>query len=460
MSNAKGMKSSATTRILVLRHDDACIECLDNLSTMAEYEVSSVTVTVEDMLDQCGYFPPDLVLLELDLERDSEIVSVASRIQKKFYIPVIYLLNQGSEALIQDKALCKPFGAVFKEYSHRELGMAIKAVLYSHRMELEYAESLKANIPLVKELAKENARMALISETLQHIRGADIGLQNNEDLGLFYHKVVTDLMALTRASYGAFGIVNDRGEMKDFITHGKSDEVRERMGGIFQACNGFLKEVFYGEDSLRVDDIGSSAVFNGFPNGHPGITSLIGYPIKINGQPRGSIYLANKNEDQPFTKDDETILEMYGSNTVHALERHDLTQVLKGHNDNLQSEKDEQQILIKKLQDAYHHLEDAQGQLLQSEKMASIGQLAAGVAHEINNPVGYVFSNVATLQKNVEDMMSVIDAYGKEEVLLEKYSDNYQVIQALKKKIDLDFLKQDVLDLVQESRDGLIRVSS
>ena len=56
------------------------------------------------------------------------------------------------------------------------------------------------------------------------------------------------------------------------------------------------------------------------------------------------------------------------------------------------------------LQDAYGELQQAQSQLLQSEKMASIGQLAAGVAHEINNPVGYVYSNLGTLQKYLNDL--------------------------------------------------------
>ena len=53
------------------------------------------------------------------------------------------------------------------------------------------------------------------------------------------------------------------------------------------------------------------------------------------------------------------------------------------------------------LQSTYDRLASAQEQLLQSEKMASIGQLAAGVAHEINNPIGYVHSNIGTLREEI-----------------------------------------------------------
>lgn len=93
-------------------------------------------------------------------------------------------------------------------------------------------------------------------------------------------------------------------------------------------------------------------------------------------------------------------------------------------------------------------LVNAQNQLLQSEKMASIGQLAAGVAHEINNPIGFVNSNLGTLQRYVDDLLRLVDAYdsGKEEA------------QKVEQEIDLDYLREDIASLVKESRDGVGRV--
>src|SRR5690606_24858827 len=61
------------------------------------------------------------------------------------------------------------------------------------------------------------------------------------------------------------------------------------------------------------------------------------------------------------------------------------------------------------LQRTYRRLAGAQEQLLQSEKMASIGQLAAGVAHEINNPIGYVHSNLGTLQEYLGALFALIE---------------------------------------------------
>jgi two-component system NtrC family sensor kinase len=65
------------------------------------------------------------------------------------------------------------------------------------------------------------------------------------------------------------------------------------------------------------------------------------------------------------------------------------------------------------LQQTNQKLEQAQNQLLQSDKMASIGQLAAGVAHEINNPVGFVSSNLNTLRQYVTSLLTLADAYGR-----------------------------------------------
>ena len=102
-------------------------------------------------------------------------------------------------------------------------------------------------------------------------------------------------------------------------------------------------------------------------------------------------------------------------------------------------------------------LRRAQDQLLQSEKLASIGQLAAGVAHEINNPVGYVFSNFGTLTKYLEDLFRMLAAY---EAVESQFAGTpaAATLAALKSEIELDYLKDDVPQLMAESREGISRV--
>ncbi|WP_124950512.1 PAS domain S-box protein [Sulfuriferula thiophila] len=102
-------------------------------------------------------------------------------------------------------------------------------------------------------------------------------------------------------------------------------------------------------------------------------------------------------------------------------------------------------------------LQETQSQLLQSEKMASIGQLAAGVAHEINNPIGYVHSNLGTLEKYVKDLFGMVEVYEHAEPMIADVG-ILAGLQTAKKNFDLEFLKEDVSALMSESRDGITRV--
>ncbi len=106
---------------------------------------------------------------------------------------------------------------------------------------------------------------------------------------------------------------------------------------------------------------------------------------------------------------------------------------------------------------AYSRLKQTQAQILQQEKMASIGQLAAGVAHEINNPMGFITSNLGTLaryqqklfayQQQLEDWLYVA---GDAEL--------QQQVKERRKKLKIDYLREDIDDLLAESKEGAERV--
>lgn len=122
----------------------------------------------------------------------------------------------------------------------------------------------------------------------------------------------------------------------------------------------------------------------------------------------------------------------------------------------------------RELEESIKTLKTSNLQLLQSEKMASIGQLAAGIAHEVNNPVGFISSNLGTLRDYIEDVRQVIvtqqlsikagvdcrDAERYVEINAKAMAD----LNALLKKIDLDFLMVDMNDLLDESIDGIDRI--
>lgn len=98
-----------------------------------------------------------------------------------------------------------------------------------------------------------------------------------------------------------------------------------------------------------------------------------------------------------------------------------------------------------------------ESQLVQSEKLAAIGQLAAGVAHEINNPIGYISSNICTLEGYCNGLLEMLCAYeaveqtvGSPEVATK--------LKSLRERVELDFLKEDIPQLMHESKQGISRV--
>ena len=96
--------------------------------------------------------------------------------------------------------------------------------------------------------------------------------------------------------------------------------------------------------------------------------------------------------------------------------------------------------------------------MLQSEKLASIGQLAAGVAHEINNPIGFVNSNLGTLRGYVENLLGLVALYERGQECLASIPELRAQIEGLRRESEIDFLKEDVRQLIDESIEGTSRV--
>lgn len=109
------------------------------------------------------------------------------------------------------------------------------------------------------------------------------------------------------------------------------------------------------------------------------------------------------------------------------------------------------------LKDTLSKLKDAQAQLVNAEKMASLGQLTAGIAHEINNPINFVSSNIRPLRRDIEDLLAIIRTYG------EKTASASPALAAemnqLKEQLDFDYLQEELQTLISGIEEGATRTA-
>ena len=126
------------------------------------------------------------------------------------------------------------------------------------------------------------------------------------------------------------------------------------------------------------------------------------------------------------------------------------------------------QALNVRLQKSYNDMESAKQseldmsqRLTQSEKLAALGQLAAGVAHEINNPIGYVNSNLGALRQYFGIFEKIITSY--EAYVSSRNAGEFNITdnpEALKKKLNFEFIRQDIGATLSESQEGIVRVKN
>ena len=173
--------------------------------------------------------------------------------------------------------------------------------------------------------------------------------------------------------------------------------------------------------------------------------SLFCIPILSQGQLLGILYLENNLSVGAFTQDRVEILNMLCSQAAISLENARLYQQAQTHAQQAQD-------YAKQLEKSLKDLQQAQLQLVQSEKMSALGNLVAGVAHEINNPVGFIVGNLKHAQDYVQDLLNLIDLYA------EKYPNPEEEIEAEIEEMDLEFVREDLPKLIGSMTEGTERI--
>ncbi|MEZ4829319.1 MAG: ATP-binding protein [Bacteroidia bacterium] len=113
---------------------------------------------------------------------------------------------------------------------------------------------------------------------------------------------------------------------------------------------------------------------------------------------------------------------------------------------------------FKDLENTHHQLQETQTHLVAAEKMASLGQLTAGVAHEINNPVNFISGNIEPLKHDVQDLLTILEAY-ETTVKNTGLESRFEQVEKLRKELDIDYVTKEINELVAGIDEGANRTA-
>jgi len=369
----------------------------DNLQFLGEYILASAGysyITARDGLtglQKALTEKPDLIIMDIRMPGLTGLEVLENLNQRGIKIPIILMTFHGSEETAVKAFRLGARDYVIKPFGADEMYQAMDRALSETRLRQEKND-------LGKVLLRSNEQLTQRIKELNALFGIGKSVTSLLDLEKVLNRIVEAAVYLTQSEEGALLLVD------------------EASGELYMRAARNLGETYSRGFRLKVDDsIAGRVVQTGQPamlhaqHGQPGfkiktgylVRSLLNVPLKTATKVIGVLCVDNRVSNRSFSSNDQYLLSAIGDWATIAIENARTVGSLQEARDAIAKWNDE---LEHKVAERTRELEETQEQLVQSEKLASIGQLAAGIAHEINNPIGIIlgFSQVL-VKKTPED---------------------------------------------------------
>jgi two-component system, NtrC family, sensor kinase len=350
-----------------------------------------------------------------------------------------------------------------------------------------YAEPL---VPL-HQLREAEQRLHASNQLLQALTQVQLESARGTALRPLFQRLLSVLLELTGSEYGFIGeVLQDEGGRPYLKTHAITniawtDELRdhyarcEPQGLEFRNLDTLFGSVLTTGQPLLTNEPHAHPRRGGTPQGHPTLRCFLGLPFKVGEELLGMVGIANHPGGyqpelmdflQPFLVTCSSLIQMQRSERLRrqAEEQlhHKQQQLLRAEEELRRHQVHLEELVqsrTEKLQQATRSLEEHQLQLVQAEKMASLGLMVAGIAHEINNPVAYVISNLSTLGRYLSVLQQCLGLYRDLEQVLPGglpplATALREQLRALREGEDLDYLLRDTPEVLSDTLEGATRV--
>jgi signal transduction histidine kinase len=310
---------------------------------------------------------------------------------------------------------------------------------------------LRQMIPEIKQLKQQLITQELVGQQDSILFNLANQIRNSLDLDTILQTAVNEIHTLLQVDRCDFvWCLPNKDQFNFMVTHeATNSEIQMALGELSLGHGSVLAETILNLDMLRIEDVSTTSEALTSEDRallrQLAVTSVLLLPLRTHSGQLGAIVCHHCRGSRQWTDGEVRLLKAVTDQVAIALDQAELLAQTRATAFAAQTQ-------ATYLGNALSQLQQTQMQLIQQEKMSSLGQLVAGVAHEINNPVNFINGNIAYATDYVRDLLELLHLYQA------TYPNTTAAIQEKMEAIDFDFLTQDLPSLLSSMRMGAERI--